>query len=92
MSARFKSLVWILTLTLGQVLSMMGEVLSKVKSDTFNRLRCDPPYNEETAKNMDGTKLPNTYRLLGAGARVCKSKSLCFYYWAHRIIRYVLQA
>ena len=55
-----------------------GQVLSKVKSDTFNRWRCDPPYNEETAKNMYGTKLPNTYRLLGAGARVCKSKSLMF--------------
>ena len=55
-----------------------AQVLSKVESNRFNRWRCDPPYNEETAKTMYGTKVPDTLRMLEAGARVCKSKSLMF--------------
>ena len=55
-----------------------AQVLSKVESNRFNRWRCDPPYNEETARRMYGTKVPDTLRMLEAGARVCKSKSLMF--------------
>jgi hypothetical protein len=55
-----------------------AQVLSKVKSDIFDRWRCDPPYNEETAKRMYGSKLPSTLKMLEAGARVCKANSLMF--------------
>ena len=55
-----------------------AQVLSKVESNRFNRWRCDPPYNEETARRMYGTKVPDTLKMLEAGARVCKAKSLMF--------------
>ena len=32
-----------------------GQVLNKVESNSFNRWRCDPPYNAKTAKKMYGT-------------------------------------
>lgn len=55
-----------------------GETLEGVPSDEFDRWRCDPPYNEETALKMYGTKLPKTVELLKAGARVCKEGALMF--------------
>lgn len=55
-----------------------GQDLAHVVSNRFNRWRCDPPYNEKTAKEMYNTELPNTYKLLKAGARVVKQGSLLF--------------
>ena len=55
-----------------------GQTLAKIPSDTFNRWRCDPPYNKNTARKMYGTSLPKSIRLLEAGARVCKKCSLLF--------------
>lgn len=55
-----------------------GQYLTKIGSNQFNRWRCDPPYNERTAKEMYGTDLPNTSKLLQAGARVCQVGSLMF--------------
>ena len=55
-----------------------AEQLSLIADNSFNRWRADPPYNENTAKRMYGTKLPNTAKLLAAGARVCKPGSLMF--------------
>jgi hypothetical protein len=55
-----------------------GQTLAKIPSATFNRWRCDPPYNKDTARKMYGTDLPKSIRLLEAGARVCKKHSLLF--------------
>jgi len=55
-----------------------GETLEGMPSNEFNRWRCDPPYNEATAREMYGTKLPKTSDLLKAGARVCKDGALMF--------------
>ena len=55
-----------------------GETLEGLPSNEFNRWRCDPPYNETTAKEMYGTKLPKTSELLKAGVRVCKEGALMF--------------
>ena len=55
-----------------------GQVLQEIPDNKFNRWRCDPPYNENTARKMYGTSLPKTSRLLQAGARVCKPGSLMF--------------
>jgi hypothetical protein len=55
-----------------------GETLYGVKSNSFDRWRCDPPYNEKTAREMYHSKLPNTARLLQAGARVCRKGALMF--------------
>jgi hypothetical protein len=55
-----------------------GQELSKVANTRFDRWRCDPPYNANTAEKMYRTRLPNTGRLLKAGARVCKVGSLMF--------------
>lgn len=55
-----------------------GQKLYKVADAQFDRWRCDPPYNLATAEKMYGTGLPNTGRLLKAGARVCKVGSLMF--------------
>jgi hypothetical protein len=54
------------------------EDLHGLKDQQFERWRCDPPYNEETARVMYGTKLPATSSLLEAGARVCKEGALMF--------------
>ncbi len=54
------------------------QILSKIESNSFNRWRCDPPYNRDTADKMYGTKLPVTSKPLEAGARVCKANSLLF--------------
>ena len=66
-----------------------AQFLSKIESNSFNRWRCDPPYNSATAYNMYNTKLPVTSKLLEAGARVCRVNSLLFlllgpqnYQWA----------
>jgi hypothetical protein len=66
-----------------------GQFLSKIESDSFNRWRCDPPYNCATAHSMYNTELPISSKLLEAGARVCKANSLLFlllgpqnYQWA----------
>ena len=55
-----------------------GQTLYKIPNGMFNRWRCDPPYNENTARKMYGTDLPKPIRLLEAGARVCKKGSLMF--------------
>lgn len=55
-----------------------GETLEGIPDNEFDRWRCDPPYNEETALKMYGTKLPRTSELLKAGARVCKEGALMF--------------
>lgn len=55
-----------------------GQELAKVAGASYNRWRCDPPYNIATAQKMYGTELPNTGRLLKAGTRVCKEGSLLF--------------
>ena len=55
-----------------------GQKLEKIPNDKFSRWRCDPPYNENTARRMYGTDLPKPIRLLEAGARVCKRGSLLF--------------
>jgi hypothetical protein len=58
--------------------TMDAETLAELPSNKFMRWRCDPPYNEKTAKEMYNTELPNTGKLLTAGARVCKVGSLMF--------------
>jgi len=55
-----------------------GQTLNGIWSDHFTRWRCDPPYNGATAKEMYGTDLPSTSKLLTAGARVCKLGALMF--------------
>ena len=55
-----------------------GETLEGIADNEFDRWRCDPPYNEDTAFKMYGTKLPKTSELLKAGARVCKEGALMF--------------
>jgi hypothetical protein len=55
-----------------------GQVLEGIRSDYFERWRCDPPYNEKTAKEMYNCELPSLSRLLEAGARVIKPGSLIF--------------
>ena len=55
-----------------------GQKLDGIPNNRFNRWRCDPPYNPETAKKMYRTGLPVTGELLKAGARVCKVGSLMF--------------
>ena len=55
-----------------------GQKLEQIPNGRFNRRRCDPPYNSSTAKEMYGTDLPNTTKLLNAGARVCRPGSLMF--------------
>jgi hypothetical protein len=55
-----------------------GQTLSSIPSNSFNRWRCDPPYNVATAKSMYGTDLPEPMKLLQAGVRVSKTGSLMF--------------
>jgi hypothetical protein len=55
-----------------------GQTLSSISNRKFNRWRCDPPYNVKTAKEMYGTSLPSSIKLLQAGARVCSVGSLMF--------------
>ena len=55
-----------------------GQSLAGISDGMFDRWRCDPPYNAQTARDMYGTKLPVTGKLLKSGARVCKAGSLMF--------------
>jgi hypothetical protein len=55
-----------------------AQLLSKIKSNSFDRWRCDPPYNERTAEQMYNTSLPDVGKILKAGARVVKHKGLMF--------------
>jgi hypothetical protein len=55
-----------------------AQTLNKIDNNQFNRWRCDPPYNSNTARAMYNTELPITSKLLKAGARVCKKNSLLF--------------
>jgi hypothetical protein len=55
-----------------------GQFLRRIQNNKFRRWRCDPPYNEYTARTMFGTTLPSTIKLLKAGSRVCKIGSLMF--------------
>jgi hypothetical protein len=52
--------------------------LAAIQDNSFTRWRCDPPYNEKTAKEMYGTDCPKLGKLLAAGARVVKPGSLMF--------------
>lgn len=60
-----------------------GQILTSIRSNTFNRWRCDPPYNVKTAEKMYGTSLPSSVKLLRAGARVCTVGSLMFLLLGH---------
>ena len=62
------------------------QMLSSVPSNKFNRWRGDPPYNVKTAKEVYGTNLPATIKLVQAVARVSKDGSLDL-----RITKYVLK-
>src|SRR5262245_40797348 len=55
-----------------------GQTLAGIPDNRYRRWRCDPPYNEKTAQEMYRCSLPNTAKLLQAGARVCKANSLMF--------------
>jgi len=55
-----------------------AQIMAPIADESFTRWRADPPYNEKTAKEMYKGKLPNTMKLLTAGARVCKTGSLMF--------------
>jgi hypothetical protein len=55
-----------------------AQTLEGIPDNKFNRWRCDPPYNQDTAQKMYGTNLPVTTNLLKAGARVCKVGSVMF--------------
>ena len=55
-----------------------GQILSSIPNNMFDRCRCDPPYNAQTARKMYGTDLPSTIKLLNAATRVCKVGSLIF--------------
>jgi hypothetical protein len=55
-----------------------AQLLSSIADNSFKRWRADPPYNEATSLAMYNTELPNTRKLLKAGARVCKPGSLLF--------------
>ena len=55
-----------------------GQNLVGISSNRFTRWRCDPPYNAFQAKKMYNTDVPSPIRLLKAGARVIKPKSLMF--------------
>ena len=55
-----------------------GQTLNKIADSKFKRWRCDPPYNLNTARKMYGTGLPDSGRLLKAGARVCEEGALMF--------------
>jgi hypothetical protein len=55
-----------------------GQDLQGIPSNQFDRWRCDPPYNKDTARQMYGADLPSTSKLLIAGARVCKLGALMF--------------
>jgi hypothetical protein len=57
-----------------------GQVLRYVPDNKFDRWRCDPPYNQDTAGKIYGTSLPRLMDLLKAGARVCKPRALLFFY------------
>ncbi|MGI8720566.1 MAG: hypothetical protein ACR2KF_08600 [Nitrososphaeraceae archaeon] len=55
-----------------------GQTLDGIKDNSFSRWRCDPPYNEKTAKEMYNCELPSLAKLLATGARVVKPGSLMF--------------
>jgi hypothetical protein len=53
-----------------------AEILSKIPSNSFERYRADPPYNQRTAREMFQTDLPNIGKMLKAACRVVKAGSL----------------
>jgi hypothetical protein len=55
-----------------------GQKLPESWSNSYDRWRCDPPYNEENARKMYGTAMPSISQLLAEGARVTKPKGLLF--------------
>src|ERR1044071_2084489 len=55
-----------------------GQTLEGIDDNTYDRWRCDPPYNELRAEKMYGCALPSLSKLLKAGARVVKPGSLMF--------------
>jgi hypothetical protein len=55
-----------------------GQELRKLADNQFTRWRCDPPYNQNTSKKMYNCTVPSPIKLLQAGARVLKPRSLMF--------------
>lgn len=55
-----------------------GQNLPAIWTNRFERWNCDPPYSEHAAKEMYGTDMPSTTRLLDEGARVTKPGGLLF--------------
>ena len=53
-----------------------AQFCSKIEDNRFQRWRADPPYSIKRANGMYNTDLPNPYKLLEAGARVCKPGAL----------------
>ena len=52
--------------------------LNSLQINSFDRWRCDPPYNAQAAKKMWNTELPDTMKLLKAGSRVVVPGGLFF--------------
>ena len=52
------------------------QTLAKIPSNSFDRYRADPPYNEKTAREMYGTALPDVGKSLKAACRVVRDRSL----------------
>lgn len=46
--------------------------------NSFDRWRCDPPYNAEAAKKMWNCELPDNMKLLKAGSRIVRPGGLLF--------------
>jgi len=55
-----------------------GQTLDGIPNNYFSRWRADPPFSQRAAQEMYGTDKPSPYKLLEAGARVCKTGALLF--------------
>ena len=71
-----------------------AQYLDSIPDEKFSRWRADPPYSESRALSMYNTDLPSPFKLLAAGARVCKPNSLLFlllepqnYQWCPKNVR-----
>src|SRR4030095_8230525 len=55
-----------------------AQTLKYLATNSFDRWRAAPPYNERTANEMYDCEMPSLSKLLRAGARVVKPNSLMF--------------
>jgi hypothetical protein len=62
-----------------------GQTLERLRDNYYERWRCDPPYNEKTAKEMYNCEMPSVHKLLEAGARVCKPGALMFLLYSKQV-------